>query len=322
MKKEYIKINSNCDGLPLGAAIYQPEADDRNRSGPSSAENAIDEDCIKGVVQFSHGMAEHKERYYPLMEYLAANGFASAINDHRGHGESVRSKEDRGYFYDDTSDFVVEDIHQITTELKKRFPGKPVYLFGHSMGSLIVRKYIKKYDDEISKLIVCGSPSRNPMVGAALLIVRIQKAIKGDRYRSKLIQKLAFGSYNKNIQSPVSENAWLSADENNVRNYDGDEECGFTFTLNGFRNLFTLMKEIYRPEGWALKNENLPIFFIAGEADPVIVSEKAWKESIDFLRKVGYHNVSGKLYPGLRHEILNEKQAQTIYEDILTFLQN
>ena len=98
MKKEYIKINSNCDGLPLGAAIYQPEADDRNRSGPSSAENAIDEDCIKGVVQFSHGMAEHKERYYPLMEYLAANGFASAINDHRGHGESVRSKEDRGYF--------------------------------------------------------------------------------------------------------------------------------------------------------------------------------------------------------------------------------
>ena len=96
---------------------------------------------------------------------------------------------------------MVEDIHQITTELKKRFPGKPVYLFGHSMGSLIVRKYIKKYDDEISKLIVCGSPSRNPMVGAALLIVRIQKAIKGDRYRSRLIQKLAFGSYNKNIQS-------------------------------------------------------------------------------------------------------------------------
>ena len=156
MKKEYIKINSNCDGLPLGAAIYQPEADDWNRSGPSSAGSAIDEDCIKGVVQFSHGMAEHKERYYPLMEYLAANGFASAINDHRGHGESVRAKEDRGYFYDDTSDFVVEDIHQITTELKKRFPGKPVYLFGHSMGSLIVRKYIKKYDDEISKLIVCG----------------------------------------------------------------------------------------------------------------------------------------------------------------------
>ena len=98
MKKEYIKINSNCDGLPLGAAIYQPEADDWNRSGPSSAGSAIDEDCIKGVVQFSHGMAEHKERYYPLMEYLAANGFASAINDHRGHGESVRSKEDRGYF--------------------------------------------------------------------------------------------------------------------------------------------------------------------------------------------------------------------------------
>lgn len=304
MKKEYIKIQSACDGLPLSLAIYRPEQEN-----------------IRGVVQLSHGMAEHKERYYPLMEFLAEHGFASAINDHRGHGESVKSKEDWGYFYDDTSDFVVEDLHQITAELKELFPGMPVYLFGHSMGSLIVRKYIKKYDDEIDKLIVCGSPSKNPMVGAALALVGIQKAIKGDRHRSKLIQKLAFGSYNNKIESPASSNAWLSASEDNVAEYDGDEACGFMFTLNGFKNLFTLMKEVYETDGWQLKNRELPIFFIAGEEDPVIAGKKAWDESREFLKKIGYADVSGKLYPGLRHEILNEKQARTIYEDILTFLE-
>ena len=304
MKKEYLKVISDCDGLTLSAAIFEPE----------------DKEEIRGVVQFSHGMAEHKERYYPLMEFLAENGFASVINDHRGHGESVRCKEDWGYFSDDTAEFAVEDLHLITGEIKKRFPNKPICLFGHSMGSLIVRKYIKKYDRDITKLVVCGSPSKNPMVGAALLLVKIQKTFKGDRYRSKLIQKLAFGNYNKNIDNPVSENGWLSANEDNVKKYDDDEACGFIFTLNGFENLFKLLKQVYSSDGWNVHNENLPIMFIAGADDPVIVSEKAWKESMNFLKSVGYKNVSGKLYAGLRHEILNETEAPNIYEDILTFI--
>lgn len=304
MKKEYLKIISDCDGLSIGAAIFEP--DDREK--------------IRGVVQFSHGMAEHKERYYPFMEFLAENGFASVINDHRGHGQSVRSKEDWGYFSDDSAEFVVEDLHQITGCIKENFPDKPVYLFGHSMGSLIVRKYIKKYDRDIAKLVVCGSPSKNPMIGAALLLVKIQTIFKGDRYRSRLIQKLAFGNYNNNIENPVSENGWLSADEENVKAYDSDEACGFVFTLNGFKNLFTLMKQVYSVKGWNVGNENLPVMFIAGDEDPVIVNEKAWKESMRFLETVGYRNVSGKLYKGLRHEILNEKEAPAIYEDILTFL--
>ena len=126
------------------------------------------------------------------------------INDHRGHGESVRDKNDLGYFYDESGEYIVKDLHQITLYMKERFPGKPVYLFGHSMGSMAVRMYIKKYDSEIDKLIVCGSPSKNPLVDVALFVVRFQKLFKGDRYRSRLIQNLAFGSYNKNIDKPIS----------------------------------------------------------------------------------------------------------------------
>lgn len=301
MRQENLIIHSICDNLPISVTVFEPEEEP------------------KAVFQFSHGMAEHKERYYDFMKYLADHGYASVINDHRGHGDSVHSKNDWGYFYDDSADFIVEDLHQITNTIKEKFKGKPVYLFGHSMGSLVVRKYIKKYDSDIEKLVVCGSPSKNPMVGAALALVALQKAIKGDKHRSKFINNLAFGSYTKNIENPASESSWLSANEENVTVYEKDEACGFIFTLNGFKNLFTLMKEVYQPSGWRLQSKELPIFFIAGADDPVIVSEKAWKESQDFLKNLGYTDVSGKLYAGLRHEILNEKNAAEIYKDILQF---
>ncbi|MCI8349025.1 MAG: alpha/beta hydrolase [Firmicutes bacterium] len=302
MLKEFLTIYSNCDGLPLSTAIFIPEEE------------------VKGIVQISHGMAEHKERYFSFMEYLTERNYVVVINDHRGHGESVRDKNDLGYFYDESGEYIVKDLHQITLYMKERFPGKPVYLFGHSMGSMAVRMYIKKYDSEIDKLIVCGSPSKNPLVDVALFVVRFQKLFKGDRYRSRLIQNLAFGSYNKNIDKPISDNAWLSSDENNVKNYDSDDLCGFIFTLNGFRNLFLLMKEIYITSGWALKNKDLPIMFIAGRDDPVIVSEDKWNESREFLKKLGYTNVRGKLYKGLRHEILNENIKENIYDDIVKFM--
>ena len=143
MRQEILTLYSKSDGLPLSVAKFAPDTD---------AE-------IKGIVQISHGMAEHKERYFPFMEYLVSKGYAAVINDHRGHGASVKSKDDLGYFYDESGRFIMEDLHQITQDIKEHLPGKPVYLFGHSMGSMVVRDYIKKYDDQIEKLIVCGSPS-------------------------------------------------------------------------------------------------------------------------------------------------------------------
>lgn len=303
MNVEKTKIKSNQDGLELDILFVKPEGE------------------IKGIIQISHGMAEHKERYYPFMEYLAKCGYASIIHDHRGHGASVKKKEDLGYFYDDTAEHIVEDLHQITIYIKEQYPDKKLILFGHSMGSMVVRKYSKKYDKDIDKLIVCGSPSKNPFLGVALTVVKILKIFQGEYHRSKLIQKLAFGSYNKKIDNPVSENAWVCANEEAVKAYDEDELNGFIFTLNGFQNLFTLMKDTYSKQGWKLNHKELPILFIAGEEDPVISSPKDWQKAQDFLKEIGYRNISGKLYSGMRHEILNEKDNQKVFEDIVNWIE-
>ena len=193
-------------------------------------------------------------------------------------------------------------------------------LFGHSMGSMVVRKYIKKYDEDINKLIICGSPSKNTFVNLAISIIKIMKVFKGEKYKSKFIQNLAIGNYNKSVENPKSDNSWICANNEIVEKYDNDELCGFIFTLNGFENLFKLMKSIYVKKGWELKNKEMPILFIAGNNDPVIINENKWKESQEFLKEVGYTNIKGKLYKNLRHEILNEKNKLETYNDIINFI--
>jgi len=299
-----IIIKSDFDGLELSVLIKEP----RNKA--------------KGIVQISHGMAEHKERYIPFMNFLANNGYVVIINDHRGHGKSIRNKNDLGYFYDDTCEAIVDDLHQITNYIKKLYPNLPLYLFGHSMGSMVVRKYIKKYDNDIDKLVICGSPSKNKAVDLAIFIVKILSKFKGDYYRSDFVNKLAFGKYNKNINNINSKNAWICSNDVEVQKYDDDLLCGFTFTLNGFLNLFILMKDIYNRKGYLVQNKNLPIHFVAGAMDPVIMSKKDWELAQAFLKDVGYQNIKGKLYANMRHEILNELNNNGVFKDILTFFNN
>lgn len=304
MKEEKITINSKCDNLPISVTIFKPE----------------EETEIKGIFQISHGMAEHKERYYNFMEFLTNKGYITIINDHRGHGKSVKSNEDLGYFYDSKAEYIVEDLHQITLYIKEKYSNKKVILFGHSMGSMVVRKYLKKYDKDIDKLIVCGSPSKNPLSKVAVKISQLIRIIKGEKYRSKFIQKLAFGNYNKNLNKANSSNSWVCANEESVAKYDDDKLCGFIFTTNGFENLFRLMGDIYTTKGWKLDNKEIPIFFIAGSDDPVIINKEKWLKSQEFLKKLGYSNITNKSYNNLRHEILNEKNKDEVYEDILNFI--
>ncbi|AEE17732.1 alpha/beta fold hydrolase [Treponema brennaborense] len=302
MERKDFSVQSEFDGLPLHVAVMLPDSE------------------IRGVVQISHGMAEFKERYFEFMEYVTAAGFVTAVHDHRGHGESVKDKADLGYFYDTTGSAIVDDVHQITLELKRRYPQKPFVLFGHSMGSLVARSYLKKYDADIDKLVICGAPGKNPFAGVALALSGLLTALKGSRHRSALLQNLAFGSYNGKVGEKGPENAWICADPAVVDAYNASELCGFTFTLNGFRNLFLLMKTVYSPCGWELRNAPLPILFIAGRNDPVILGERAWLRAQDFLRRVGYGNVRGILYDGMRHEILNEKDRKTVFADVLSWI--
>ena len=274
---------------------------------------------IKGIIQISHGMAEHKERYIPFMNYMANAGFVSVIHDHKGHGESIKNKEDLGYFYD-TKIMIVEDLHQVTLYIKDKYPKLLIILFGHSMGSMVVRVYLKDYDKDINALIVCGSPSKNNGAKVALSLIKFMELFHKDTYRSKFINYLAFHNYNKDFESNSS-NSWLTSDDVTVKEYDTDPLCGYIFTLNGFYNLFSLMEDIYQEEGYQVKNSGLPILFLAGEKDPVIMNTSKWREAQEFLKKIGYQNITNKLYPDMRHELLNELNKEQVYEDILHFAQ-
>lgn len=294
-------IKSDFDDLTLCGAYCKPEA------GAS---------C---VLQIAHGMAEHKERYFPFMEYLAARGIASVIHDHRGHGASVKSPDDLGFMYAGGWNAMVEDVKKVQDWAKDRFPGLPVILMGHSMGSMVVRAFTKRYDSAIDGLIVCGCPSNNPAKGAGKVLASLVAAIRGDHFRSKLLDSMSFGSFNKPFEAE-GELAWLSANRENVRSYIADPLCGFCFTANGFMNLMGVMMYCYSPKGWALANPSLRVMFISGGDDPCRIDDKAFGKAVQFMKDRGYSNVSSKLYPGLRHELLLEKSAEVIFDDIVRFI--
>lgn len=294
---ERLNINSNYDGLPLDVII-------------STCVNPI------GIIQIAHGMCEHKERYLDFINYLNQKGYIVIIHDHRGHGKSVLNKNDLGYFYDDSADAIVEDVYLLTKYIKNRFINLPLYLLGHSMGSLIVRNYIQKYDHEIDGLIVCGSPSYNKFTKIGKVVCKFFMIIKDDHYCSQLMQKMSFGSFNKEFEKP---NQWICSDSKVVDKYNQDPLCTFTFTINGFYNLLTLMQRTYQPIVNSV-NSKLPILFISGREDPCLLNEKAFKQAVKHLENSGYQNIDAILFDEMRHEILNELNKQKVYNKIIEFL--
>lgn len=293
MKKSFY-LESNCDGLKLYVSLFIPKGKP------------------KGIVQFAHGMVEHQIYYYDFLEYLCKCGYLCVINDHRGHGKSVKSEDDLGYFYEENGDYVVEDLHQITEYVKKEYKDLDVYLFGHSMGSLIVRKYIKKYDKDIKKLVVCGSPSINKITGLGLFLCRVFKLFKGDRYRSKFLNGLALTN-----DTP---DKWLTTNKEYAEEYKNDKYCSYVFTVNGFINLIKLVRDTYSKDGWSLNNKSLDIYFIAGRSDMVIKNEKEFLRSINFLKDRGYSNITYKLYDDCYHAIFKDKEEE-VFKDVLDFIE-
>lgn len=270
----------------------------------------------KGVVVLVHGMAEHKERYIPFMKYLAENGYISLIHDHRGHGASVRSEDDLGFLYKKGEDGIVLDVVQMVQYAKAKYH-LPVHLFGHSMGSLIVRLFIQKHDTEIDSLTISGCVGPNGAAGIGGKLAAMIGKFKGDHYRSAFLNNMAFGAYNKNIPDAKSVFAWLSVNEDNVKTYEEDPLCGYCFTANGFEALMKMVKGCYDAGRYQAKNINLPILFVSGKDDPCYGGEKGWNSAIDFIKKLGYVDVEGHLLDGMRHEILNETDHEKVYEMIL-----
>lgn len=276
---------------------------------------------LKGVIQIAHGMAEHHERYEDFIEFLNSNGYAVYINDHLGHGKSVSNDDQLGYFGEkDGYLTLVDDMKKLTNIISKECPDLPVILFGHSMGSMLARIYTEKYGKNLKATIYCGTCGSNPAAKPGISIVKAIAKIKGDHHRSEFINKLAFGSYNKKFAPQRTAFDWLTTDNEIVDKYINDPYCGFLFTTYGYRDLMNMIVVINRSDWYTSVPLELPIYLIAGEDDPVGNYGKGVNEVYGGLVDTKHTDVSIKLFRGARHEILNEKNKEEVYKNILSWL--
>lgn len=275
---------------------------------------------VRGIIQIVHGKCEHKERYLPFIRYMTAAGYACIIHDQRGHGNSVRNPEDLGYLYGTGAEGVLSDMHQITCMSKKRWPSLPVILMGHGMGSLAVCCFLKRWEGEISCAILSGAPSSNPLAASGILIARLRKSSRKKK-TSRLLKQITMVPYDKRFPGESTEYNWLCRNQETVNEYNEDPLCGFDLSAEGYETYLRLMHTAYKKGGWRTAAPELPILFVGGADDPYIGGPAPFHQSLRAMRSLGYRNVKGKLYPGLRHEILNEEEKELVYSDLEKYLE-
>ena len=251
---------------------------------------------------------------------MADHGYVCVIHDHRGHGGSVRQTEDLGYFYPDGGPALVSDLYQVTRWIREQYPELPLYLFGHSMGSLAGRGYLKRYPDVPDGVFVCGSPSAafGRELGERVRAVLAKK--KGASYQSKRLADAVFSGFQKPFRDEGRDNAWICSDPAVVDAYNADPLCTFCFTLNGYEALLYLLRTAYSETEWRVTKPELPIRFLSGADDPCRGNDEKFAQAAQLLRQVGYQNVSSRLFSGMRHEILNETEKSLVYQDVLEAL--
>lgn len=281
-------------------------------------------DRLKGVIQIAHGLSEHAGRYVAFAEKLTEEGYAVYANDHRGHGQTAGSPEKAGYFED--SPFwktALEDMHQLTRIIQKEHIGLPIFLFGHSMGSLLTRQYITQWGTRLSGAIICatgGDPGMLGTVGA--VIAKLTAAINGKKERSPFLNKLSFGQYNTAFQPNRTEFDWLSREETEVDKYINDPYCGVVFTAGFWVDLLKGVKYINSKEAYSKTPKDLPLLLLAGDKDPVGDMGKGVLQVKQAYEKVPIKNLQCTLYPEARHELLNETNRKEVISDILNWLQH
>ena len=278
----------------------------------------------RAIVQLVHGLAEHIDRYDDFACFLAGCGYVVCANDHIGHGKSVSEASQRGCLpLEDGAHVMLEDVHELRKLIAGRYAQQtPYFLFGHSMGSFIVRVYLSRHAEGLAGAIICGTAQQPALVSAggqrlACMIART----KGVDYRSGFLHKMGAGSYSKAIDNARTPFDWLSTDPAVVDAYIADEACGFMFSAGGYAALTSLTGEMVSKDCVSLIPRNLPLFFIAGADDPVGACGKGVRAAVEQLRQAGVEHLECKLYDGMRHEILNEPDHARVYDDVAAWLE-
>ena len=332
--------------------FYYPSADGRTQIHAVEWRPDGDPVC---ALQIVHGMAEYADRYDPFARYLAERGILVAGNDHLGHGKSVGENHPCGYFcHDNAPDVLAEDVHALRVRLQNGFAGEqagfekqqagcaeqqngsagqqagterprdpqlPYLMLGHSMGSFILRNYLCHYGEGLSGAVIMGTGMQpEKLLKVSLKLVHVLTALQGEKHKSGLVNALAFGAYNRRISHPASAMDWLSRDPGEVAKYNADPLCGFTFTLNGFQTLFTLIDRLHDKKRLEGMPKQLPVRFVAGEMDPVGDYGRAVRQVYDSFLQAGMRNVSMKLYENDRHELVNEADRRTVWKELYEWI--
>ena len=275
----------------------------------------------KAVLQIVHGIAEFIERYDDFANYLTEQGFVVVAEDHMGHGHSINNGGIQGYFHGGWFS-AVEDTYHLLTETKKEYPNLPYILFGHSMGSFMARTILCKYPDSgIAAAVICGT-GWQPAFAMPAVIKLVEAVCKkvGETNPSEKLQGLVFGSYNGKVEHPRTAYDWLTRDAKIVDAYIAHPLCGFTASSGLLRDMMKGIHYIEQPKNLANMRKDLPVFFIAGGDDPVGSYGKGIHQAANAFRKAGMTDVSVKLYPLCRHEILNEINKAEVYEDVTAWI--
>jgi len=275
---------------------------------------------IKGLFHIVHGMCEYIDRYDSFMAFLAENGYVAFGYDNLGHGKTAKDDSELGFIaHRNGWKYLVNDVNAYEAAVRTLYPDKPLYLFGHSMGSFIARLSAESNGNNIDKFVICGTAGKNPLAVPGIALTNIIKLLFGEKHISKLVLSMAFGTYNKRFEK-LSEYEWLTKDREIIEKYKNDKYCAFSFTVSAMHDLIKLISLCNRGKWYTNLNKNLPVLLVSGEDDPVGNYGKGVNQIHKKLNAAGI-NSDIKLYENCRHEILNDTCRQQTMDDILEFIE-
>lgn len=277
---------------------------------------------VKAVIQIAHGMAEHAARYERFAKTAAKAGYAVYANDHRGHGKTAGGLENVGYPGSrDGFAWMVKDMAQLTEIIRNDHPGRKVILLGHSMGSLLAQQYMADHGNLVNGVILSGTSGPLGMLPlAGKILAAVLKAVQGPKKKSLLLNFMTFGPYNDRFKPNRTFFDWLSRDEREVDKYVNDPYCGGVFTTEFFYQLAKGTIGIHDPAVMRRIPKKLPVLMVSGEWCPVGLNTKTVKKLTEMYGKLGLREVRLKIYPGARHELLNETNRDEVTQDLIGWM--
>ncbi len=274
---------------------------------------------IRGLFHVVHGMTEYIDRYEPLFAFMANAGYVTFGYDNLGHGMTAEDYSELGFIaHKDGHKKLVRDVNVFEEAVKKEYPNLPLFLMGHSMGSFIVRIAANEKTD-LKGLIICGTGGPNPASPAGLLITDILRKIYGEKHVSPLVEKIAFGTYNRRFEG-LSKYDWLTKDRTIITKYEHDKYCTFHFTVSAMHDLVKLNTDANRKDWFKNYPKDLPTLIVSGEDDPVGNYGKGVKTVYNNLKKASVSDVSLRIYENCRHEIQNDTCKDEMFNELLNFL--